>query len=143
MEICKFCKIQGCFHFLRCDHLEFEMRQICFYICKIPLHRRITMEIVNFSFQVLCLSSCTRFFNKKYRNSVSTENIGYEAYFSYSRYRYNKKIKQYFKGIHLFLISNTFINHTRLKLTKNEANAKEHLKPESWLFQSYLHSSFM
>ena len=74
---------------------------------------------------------------------MSTENTGYEAYFSYSRFRYNKKIKQYFKGIHLFLISNTFISHARLKLTKNEANAKEHLKPEPWLLQNSLDSSFM
>ena len=33
--------------------------------------------------------------------------------------------------IHAFLISNTFVSHARLKLAKNQANAKQH--PEAFV----------
>ena len=45
------------------------------------------------------------------------------------------------KKLHVFLISNTFINHARLKLVKNKANAKQHPKAELLLFKNYSHSS--
>ena len=44
----------------------------------------------------------------------------------------------------LFFISNTFINNARLKLAKNQANAKQHSEAELWfwLFENYSHFSF-
>ena len=42
----------------------------------------------------------------------------------------------------LFFISNTFISNTRLKLTKNQANAKQHPETEFLLFQNYSLSSY-
>ena len=43
--------------------------------------------------------------------------------------------------IHAFFISNTFISNARLKLTKNQANAKQHAEAELLLFGNYSHSS--
>ena len=40
-----------------------------------------------------------------------------------------------------FYISNTFINNTRMKLAKNQANAKQHSEAELSLFENYSHSS--
>ena len=44
--------------------------------------------------------------------------------------------------IHDFSISNTFISNTRLKLAKNQAKAKKHLKAELLLFENYSPFSF-
>ena len=38
-------------------------------------------------------------------------------------------------------ISNTFISNTRLKLAKNQANAKQNPEAELLLFENYSHSS--
>ena len=44
--------------------------------------------------------------------------------------------------IHVCLyISNTFISNVRLKLAKNQADAKQHPEAELLLFENYLHSS--
>ena len=43
--------------------------------------------------------------------------------------------------VHAFFISNTFISNARLKLAKNQANAKQHLEPEFLLFENYSHCS--
>ena len=43
--------------------------------------------------------------------------------------------------IHAFYISNTFICNTRLKLTKNQACAKQHLENEFLLPENYPHCS--
>ena len=40
-----------------------------------------------------------------------------------------------------FYISNTFISNTRLKLAKNQANAKRYPETEHLLFENYSHSS--
>ena len=40
-----------------------------------------------------------------------------------------------------FFISNIFVSNARLKLAKNQANAKQHLEAELWLFENYSHSS--
>ena len=40
-----------------------------------------------------------------------------------------------------FFISSTFISNARLKLAKNQANAKQHLEAELWKFENYSHSS--
>ena len=45
--------------------------------------------------------------------------------------------------MHGFFISNTFISNTRLKLAKNQANAKQQLEAELLLFENYSHSSSM
>ena len=49
--------------------------------------------------------------------------------------------------LHAFSKSNTFISNARLKLTKNQVNAKQHPEqhPETelLLFENYLHFSFM
>ena len=42
-----------------------------------------------------------------------------------------------------FFKSNTFISNARLKLTKNQANAKQHPETELLLFENYLHFSFI
>ena len=42
-----------------------------------------------------------------------------------------------------FFISNTFISNARLKLAKNQANAKQHPEVELFLFENYSHSSTM
>ena len=42
--------------------------------------------------------------------------------------------------LHAFFISNTFISNARLKLTKNQANVKQHSEPEVSLFENYSHS---
>ena len=60
--------------------------------------------------------------------------------------RYNKQgfsrfIGESVKEIHAFFISNTFISNGRLKLAKNEANAKQHTEAELLLFGNYSHSS--
>ena len=45
-------------------------------------------------------------------------------------------------GYTLFLyLSNTFISNVRLKLAKNEANAKQHPEAELLLFENYSHCS--
>ena len=41
----------------------------------------------------------------------------------------------------LFLTSNTFISNARLKLPKNQVNAKQHTEAELLLFENYSHSS--
>ena len=41
----------------------------------------------------------------------------------------------------LFFISDTLISNARLKLTKNQAKAKQHLEAELLLFENYLLSS--
>ena len=43
--------------------------------------------------------------------------------------------------IHAFFISNIFISNARLKLAKNQANAKQHPKAELLLLENYSHSS--
>ena len=43
--------------------------------------------------------------------------------------------------VHTFFISSTFISNARLKLIKNQANAKQHLEAELLLFENYSHSS--
>ena len=40
-----------------------------------------------------------------------------------------------------FFIRNTFISNGRLKLTKNQANAKQHPEAEPLLFENYSHCS--
>ena len=45
--------------------------------------------------------------------------------------------------IHAFFISNTFLSNVRLKLAKNQANAKPHPEAEVLLFENYSHSSPM
>ena len=35
-----------------------------------------------------------------------------------------------------FFISNTFTSNARLKLVKNQANAKQHPEAELWLFEN-------
>ena len=39
-----------------------------------------------------------------------------------------------------FFISNTFISNDRLKLAKNQTNAKQHPEAELLLFENYSHS---
>ena len=43
--------------------------------------------------------------------------------------------------LHAFFVSNTFISNARLKLAKNQANAKQHPEAELLLFENYSHSS--
>ena len=43
--------------------------------------------------------------------------------------------------IDAFFISNTFISNARLKLAKNQVNAKQHPEPELLPFENYAHSS--
>ena len=43
----------------------------------------------------------------------------------------------------LFFISNTFVRNTRLKLAKNQANAKQHPEAELLLYENYSDSSSM
>ena len=43
--------------------------------------------------------------------------------------------------IHALFISNTFINNARLKLAKNQANAKQRPEAEYLLFENYSHFS--
>ena len=45
--------------------------------------------------------------------------------------------------VQAFLISNTFISKTRLKLTENQAKAKQHPEAERLLFENYSLSSSM
>ena len=44
-------------------------------------------------------------------------------------------------NIGAFFISNTFISNAKLKLAKNQANAKQHPETELLLFENYSHSS--
>ena len=39
-------------------------------------------------------------------------------------------------------MGNTFISNARLKLAKNQANAKQHLEADFLLFENYLFTSF-
>ena len=39
-------------------------------------------------------------------------------------------------------MGNTFISNARLKLAKNQANAKQHLEADFLLFENYLFASF-
>ena len=43
--------------------------------------------------------------------------------------------------LHTFSISDTFISNARLKLAKNQANAKQHPGTELLLFENYAHLS--
>ena len=40
-------------------------------------------------------------------------------------------------SLHLFFISNSFISNSRLKLTKNQANAKQHPEAELLTYENY------
>ena len=42
-----------------------------------------------------------------------------------------------------FFTSNTFITNAKLKLAKNQTNAKQHPEAEFLLFENYSHSSSM
>ena len=42
----------------------------------------------------------------------------------------------------LFFIGNTFISNARLKLAKNQANAKQHPEAELLIIENYAHSSY-
>ena len=46
----------------------------------------------------------------------------------------------FYKQTHAFFISDTFMNNARLKLAKNQVNAKQHLEAEILPFQIYSHS---
>ena len=41
----------------------------------------------------------------------------------------------------LFFVGNTFISNARLKMAKNQANAKQHPEAELLLFENFLHFS--
>ena len=41
-----------------------------------------------------------------------------------------------------FFTRNTFMNNARLKLSENQANAKQHTEAEILLFENYSHSSY-
>ena len=45
------------------------------------------------------------------------------------------------RNTRFFVISNTFITNNRLKLTKNQARAKQHPEAKLLLFENYLLSS--
>ena len=45
-------------------------------------------------------------------------------------------------NMHAFLWATLFISNTRLKLAKNQANAKQHLEADFLLFENYLFTSF-
>ena len=51
-----------------------------------------------------------------------------------------KETTRYVK-IHAFFISNSLKSNARLKLTENQANAKQHPEAELLLFENYSHSS--
>ena len=44
---------------------------------------------------------------------------------------------------HIFFISNIFISNAKLKLAKNQANAKQYPEAELLLLENYSHSSSM
>ena len=44
--------------------------------------------------------------------------------------------------LHAFFISSTFISNVRLKLAKNQGNAKQQPEAELLLFEFFSHSSF-
>ena len=46
-----------------------------------------------------------------------------------------------YASLHSFFISNTFISNARLKLAKNQANAKQHPEAELLTSENYWHSS--
>ena len=50
--------------------------------------------------------------------------------------------KSELKITRFFYISNTFISNARLKLVKNQLNAKQHPEAELLLFENYSHPSF-
>ena len=43
--------------------------------------------------------------------------------------------------LHAFFISSTYLSNATLKLTKNQAKAKQHPEAELLLFEDYSHSS--
>ena len=47
-----------------------------------------------------------------------------------------------YKISYTLFTSSTFISNARLKLEKNQANAKQHPEAELLLFENYSHSSF-
>ena len=49
--------------------------------------------------------------------------------------------KIHLNDVHAFFISNSYVSNTRLKLAKNQANAKQHPETELLLFENYSHSS--
>ena len=49
----------------------------------------------------------------------------------------------FFYGLHAFFIRNPFISNGKLKLAKNQANAKQHPEADLLLFENYSHSSFI
>ena len=52
---------------------------------------------------------------------------------------FSKLLRGYICYIHACFISNTFVSNARLKLAKNEANAKQ--VPDAEPFENYSHSS--
>ena len=61
----------------------------------------------------------------------------------FDKTRSDKQVVLYaYIWIHAFLyLSNTFISNVRLKLAKNERNAKQHPEAELLLFENYSHCS--
>ena len=56
-------------------------------------------------------------------------------------YYASKTCSQTLPRLHAFFISSTFISNARMKLAKNQANAKHQHEAELLLFESYSHSS--
>ena len=56
--------------------------------------------------------------------------------------KYSPWLTCQFFEMHAFFISNTFTCNARLKLAKDQANAKQHPQVELLLFENYSHSSF-
>ena len=54
---------------------------------------------------------------------------------------YSSCNKKKFTKMHGFYLRNTFISSARLRLKKNQENAKHHPKGELLLFENYSHSS--
>ena len=109
-----------------------------------------TEEILNgklyfFAVFLSLISYLWNIFLKKYLQGNYSEwhyldfRINFFFSFSYHRGVFNQKklIESYAKIIARFFIKNTFISNARLKLAKNQANAKQHPEAELLLFENY------
>ena len=115
-----------------CLFQVFSLIEVSLNIMKEKTTMFIFLVYLDFQF-ALTIDQPNPFFSSIRVNYVLTSFVSVKGYTtSYSC----KKIFH----IHAFFINNTFISNARLKLAKNQTNAKQHPEAELLLLENYSHS---
>ena len=90
----------------------------------------------------LCLLTVEMWAKFRRLETFILKNLAWHVLESCNRDFFDTKITVFF-SLHAFFVSNTFISNARLKLARNQANAKQHPEGTLLLFQNYSNSSSM